>query len=94
MAVELRTLAAAAAEACALAVEVEACAPVAAEACTWAAAVFVPAAAVAPVSARDRRYRVPTLVRFLVAMSRARLFAMPAADPRPLPPRQEQQGSM
>lgn len=109
MPVELRTLAAAAvavctlvAAVCALAVAAEAFAPVVAEAfapvaagafALVAAVVFAPAA-VAPVSLRDRRYRVPTLVRILVAMSRARLFAMPATDPWPLAPRQQQQGSM
>jgi hypothetical protein len=84
-AVALRTLVAAAAAVCALAVA-EAFAPVAAVA-------FAPAA-VAPVSLRGRRYRVPMLVRVLVATSRARLSAMPATDPWPLATRQERQGSM
>jgi hypothetical protein len=108
MPVELRTLAAAVAvctlvaAVCALAVAAEAFAPVVAEAFAPAVAeAFAPVAAVvfappavAPVSLRGRRYRVPMLVRAPVATSRAQRSAMAATDPRPLPTRQERQGSM
>jgi hypothetical protein len=100
MPVELRTLAAAVAvctlvaAVCALAVAAEAFAPVVAAACAPVVAVAFAPAAVAPVSLRGRRYRVPMLVRVPVATSRAQWFAMAATDPQPLATRQERQGSM